>query len=137
MTGFIVSVFPFRNRVSSKEAFEGLELGEGKPSRPVLRGPGGRKAAWLLGSNGQGPGKRCQLNRRSAIARKADVQGSCYGSSSLLPSRGIRDFRDSLRRNLLTDRGIGCLRIAPGRALADRTPQAQLARKCQISGLTR
>jgi hypothetical protein len=50
MTGFIVSVFPFRNRVSPKEAFEGLELGERKPSRPVLRGPGGRKAAWLLGS---------------------------------------------------------------------------------------
>jgi len=50
MTGFIVSVFPFRNRVSLKEAFEGLELGERKPSRPVLRGPGGRKAAWLLGS---------------------------------------------------------------------------------------
>ena len=51
MTGFIVSVFPSRNRVSSQEAFEGLELGEGKPSRPVLRGPGGRKATWLLGSN--------------------------------------------------------------------------------------
>ncbi len=50
MTGFIVSVFPFRNRVSSTEAFAGLELGEGKPSRPVLRGPGGRKAAWLLGN---------------------------------------------------------------------------------------
>jgi hypothetical protein len=50
MTGFIVSVFRLRNRVSPKEAFEGLELGEGKPSRPVLRGPGGRKAAWLLGS---------------------------------------------------------------------------------------
>jgi hypothetical protein len=50
MAGFIVSVFPFRNRVSSKEAFEGLELGEGKPSRPVLRGPGSRKAAWLLGN---------------------------------------------------------------------------------------
>src|ERR1700681_4859827 len=49
MTGFIVSVLLFRNRVSSKEAFEGLELGEGKLSRPVLRGPGGRKAAWLLG----------------------------------------------------------------------------------------
>ena len=29
MTGFIVSVFLFRNRVSSNEAFEGLELGEG------------------------------------------------------------------------------------------------------------
>ena len=51
MTGFIVSVFLFRNRVSSKEAFEGLELGEGKLSRPVLRGPGGRNAAWLLGSD--------------------------------------------------------------------------------------
>jgi hypothetical protein len=49
MTGFIVNAFPFRNRVSFKEAFEGLELGEGKLSRPVLRGPGGRKAAWLLG----------------------------------------------------------------------------------------
>ena len=54
MTGFIVSVFSFRNRVSFKEAFEGLELGEGKLSRPVLRGPGGRKAAWLLGSNSDG-----------------------------------------------------------------------------------
>jgi hypothetical protein len=51
MTGFIVSVFAFRNRVSSKEAFEGLELGEGKLSRPVLRGTGGREAAWLLGNN--------------------------------------------------------------------------------------
>jgi len=29
MTGFIVSVFPFRNRVSSKEAFEGLSWVKG------------------------------------------------------------------------------------------------------------
>jgi hypothetical protein len=50
MTGFIVNVFPSRNRVSYEEAFEGLELGEGNPSRPVLRGPGDRKAAWLLGN---------------------------------------------------------------------------------------
>ncbi len=50
MTGSIVGVFSFRNRVSAKEAFEGLELGEGKLSRPVLRGPGIPKAAWLLGS---------------------------------------------------------------------------------------
>jgi len=58
MTGFIVNVFPFRNRVSSKEAFEGLELGEGKLSRPVLRGPGGRKAAWLLGDRAAGDGHK-------------------------------------------------------------------------------
>jgi hypothetical protein len=50
MTGFIVRVFLFRNRVSSKEAFEGLEPGEGKLSRPVLRGLGSREAAWPLDS---------------------------------------------------------------------------------------
>jgi hypothetical protein len=50
MTGVIVNVFPFRNSVSPKEAFEGVELDEGKLSRPVLRGPGGRKAVWLLGN---------------------------------------------------------------------------------------
>src|SRR5881396_2549562 len=58
MIGFIVSVFPFRNRVSSQGAFEGLELGEGKLSRPVLRGPGGRKAAWLLGNPFSAPAAR-------------------------------------------------------------------------------
>ena len=72
MTGFIVSVFPCRNRVSYKEAFEGLELGEGKLSRPVLRGPGGRKAAWLLGSYS---GKATTCRKRSdnvpAIERSA------------------------------------------------------------------
>ena len=50
MTGFTASVFLYRSRVSSKEAFEGLEPGDGKPSRPVLRGPGDRKVVWLLGS---------------------------------------------------------------------------------------
>jgi len=65
MTGFIVSVFSFRNRVSFKEAFEGLELGEGKLSRPVLRGPGGRKAAWLLGSNPDG--RHASRVRSSAV----------------------------------------------------------------------
>ena len=52
MTGFIVSVWPYRHRVSLWEAFEGLEPDEGKLSRPVLRGPGSRKAAWLLGTTG-------------------------------------------------------------------------------------
>ena len=66
MTGFIVSVFSFRNRVSSKEAFEGLELGERKLSRPVLRGPGGRKVAWLLGT---------QLSLSALVASNAFTRG--------------------------------------------------------------
>jgi len=45
----MTSVLLYRNRVSAREAFEGLELGEGKLSRPVLRGLGDRKVARLLG----------------------------------------------------------------------------------------
>ena len=80
MTGFIVSVFPFRNRVSSKEAFEGLELGEGKLSRPVLRGPGGRKAAWLLGSTVPEPdaGHGERQSKRAALMLGTDKsRGYC------------------------------------------------------------
>ncbi len=77
MTGFIVSVFPFRNRVSSKEAFEGLELGEGKLSRPVLRGPGGRKAAWLLGRN------RKAENQNTLCVTSCSVSTSSYGTSNV------------------------------------------------------
>lgn len=80
MTGFIVNVSPFRNRVSSKEAFEGLELGEGKPSRPVLRGPGGRKAAWLLGDE-----------RWLSKGRDKREKGKQPGSSFEFP--GCRLFR--------------------------------------------
>ena len=85
MTGFIVSVFPFRNRVSSKEAFEGLELGEGKPSRPVLRGPGGRKAAWLLGSY--------ELVRRMSTEQRACIDWSGH----VLGGRLIGNYARVLR----------------------------------------
>jgi hypothetical protein len=74
MTGFIVSVFPFRNRVSFKEAFEGLELGEGKLSRPVLRGPGGRKAAWLLGSNPESHKLSGQVPVNASALSEARIQ---------------------------------------------------------------
>jgi len=50
MTGFTTSVFLYRNRVSLNEAFEGLELCEGKLSRTVLRGLDGRKPVRLLGA---------------------------------------------------------------------------------------
>jgi hypothetical protein len=49
MTGFIVSVLPYRNHVSSSEALEELEPDEGRLSSPVLRGPSSHEAAWLLG----------------------------------------------------------------------------------------
>jgi hypothetical protein len=49
MTGFTANVFPYRNRVSFKEAFAGPELCDWKLSRTVLRGLDGRKVVWLLG----------------------------------------------------------------------------------------
>src|ERR1022692_2355924 len=51
MTGFTTSAFLSRNRVSPKEAFEGLELCEGKLSCTVLRGLDGSNPVRLLGSN--------------------------------------------------------------------------------------
>jgi len=85
MTGFIVSVFPFRNRVSSKEAFEGLELGERKLSRPVLRGPGGRKVAWLLGS----------YSGQKSDSRKRFAGGRSWGSPPRSPFLDTFWFADN------------------------------------------
>src|SRR3984885_6137544 len=48
MTGFIASKFLSRNRVSLKEAFEGLELCERKLSCTVLRGLDGSNPVRLL-----------------------------------------------------------------------------------------
>jgi hypothetical protein len=75
MTRFIVSVFSFRNRVSSKEAFEGLELGEGKLSRPVLRGPGGRKAARLLDHVTRG--RRRWISSLRVLSGLTELSASC------------------------------------------------------------
>ena len=52
MTGFSVSAFLSRNRVSPKEAFEGLELCERKLSCTVLRGLDGSNPVRLLGDTG-------------------------------------------------------------------------------------
>ena len=48
-TGLTANIFPYRGRVSLKEAFEGLELCEGKLSRTVLRGLDGSNPVRLLG----------------------------------------------------------------------------------------
>src|SRR5258708_38324635 len=97
MTGFIVSVFPFRNRVSSKEAFEGLELGEGKLSRPVLRGPGGRKAAWLLGSNPRLP--RCA--RQNCLTLGVHSTGKHINPAiAIFASEAVQEFLERLNNRL-------------------------------------
>src|SRR5260370_32613975 len=49
-TRFIASIFPSRNRVSHKEAFEGLELCAGKLACTVLRGLGPSNGVRLLDS---------------------------------------------------------------------------------------
>src|ERR1700730_15656201 len=51
MTGFTTSAFLSRNRVSPKEAFEGLELWERKLSCTVLRGLDGSNPVRLLGNS--------------------------------------------------------------------------------------
>jgi hypothetical protein len=43
--------FPYHHRVSPKEAFKGPEPDDGKPSRPVRRGPAPSHGGWLLGSS--------------------------------------------------------------------------------------
>jgi hypothetical protein len=52
MTGFTATAFLSRNRVSPKEAFEGLELCERKLSCTVLRGLDGSNPVRLLGDPG-------------------------------------------------------------------------------------
>ena len=114
MTGFIVSVFPFRNRVSFKEAFEGLELGEGKLSRPVLRGPGGRKAAWLLGTH----------TETLVLYRKRASRQGCSGGRGLW-----RAFDKAVRRSAPSLRTAPWSQFAPG-SLSKRRgsfPEALLA----------
>src|SRR5215470_10725969 len=62
-TGFTAYIFPYRSRVSLKEAFEGPEPDEGKLSRPVLRG--------LAPSNGGGLlGKPTSKNAKETIWRE-------------------------------------------------------------------
>jgi|HubBroStandDraft_3_1064219.scaffolds.fasta_scaffold15576_2 hypothetical protein len=102
MTGFIVSVFPFRNRVSPKEAFEGLELSEGKLSRPVLRGPGGRKAAWLLGS--YRAVSRISTDKRASVDRTDQLSDGQLGSAaetalSVVPEGTATEVRSAILGN--------------------------------------
>jgi hypothetical protein len=63
-TGFIASIFPSRNRVSLKEAFEGPEPYDGKLSRPVLRGLAPSNGGWPLGDGMFSPPTRLRRPKR-------------------------------------------------------------------------
>ena len=62
-TGFTAKGFPYHYRVSLKKAFKGPEPDDGKPSRPVLRGPAPSNGSRLLGYPGVSPavGERVTL----------------------------------------------------------------------------
>jgi hypothetical protein len=69
MTGFTASAFLSRNRASLKEAFEGLELCEGKLSCTVLRGLDGSNPVRLLGYRQlRSPGSAIKAACRSPFA---------------------------------------------------------------------
>src|SRR5258707_9964509 len=83
MTGFTVSAFLSRNRVSPKEAFEGLELCEGKLSCTVLRGLDGSNPVRLLG---------CCLppaRTRTSAHYRIRFLSRMNGGPSVLPARTL------------------------------------------------
>src|SRR5258708_37833033 len=67
-TRFIASIFPSRNRVSPKEAFEGLELCAGKLACTVLRGLGPSNGARLLDSQERGRNREGKVYRPGLAA---------------------------------------------------------------------
>src|SRR3984957_17916824 len=87
-TGFIASIFPSRNRVSPKEAFEGPEPYDGKLSRPVLRGLTPSNGGRLLGDGDLTPTTHGVYNpNRSYFFSKRIDSGKltfCGGSCATL-----------------------------------------------------
>ena len=75
-TGFIANIFPYRNRISLKEAFEGPEPYAGKLSRPVLRGLAPSNGGRLLGEgcyDSQRLRRTIAMLSRLAIGRETNV----------------------------------------------------------------
>jgi hypothetical protein len=73
MTGFTTNVFLSRNRVSPKEAFEGLELCERKLSCTVLRGLDGSNPVRLLGDSGANRKATGELDDRLVLLTRSAV----------------------------------------------------------------
>ena len=89
MTGFTAKGFLYHYRVSPKEAFKGPEPDDGKPSRPVLRGPTPSNGGRLLGSSVieiyQQLGKRSHFcTGLAAVEEHPEVAGSRVNSVASL-----------------------------------------------------
>jgi hypothetical protein len=74
-TGFTAYIFPYRSRVSLKEAFEGLEPDEAKVSRPVLRGLGPSNGVRLLGKPTSKNGKGLTCWKRFGVLALFAISG--------------------------------------------------------------
>jgi hypothetical protein len=86
MTGFTTSVFLSRNRVSPKEAFEGLELCERKLSCTVLRGLDGSNPVRLLGFVTAISAAWANLDHAAKAIRLRCAEGLRDASSKKMPS---------------------------------------------------
>jgi|SRR6516225_1474780 hypothetical protein len=74
-TGFTAYIFPYRSRVSLKEAFEGPEPDEGKLSCPVLRGLAPSNGGGLLGKPTSKNAKGLTCWTRFEVAARFAISG--------------------------------------------------------------
>src|SRR5216683_3547681 len=108
MTGFTASAFLSRNRVSLKEAFEGLELCEGKLHAQFLEGwtgaiPSGYSVTWCPpGGRGRSPAPRLPQNVACRFPALRSSEGASQRGASLqLRGREIQIW--SQQRKALLD----------------------------------
>src|SRR5690242_2411648 len=92
MTGFTVSAFLSRNRVSPTEAFEGLELCERKLSCTVLRGLDGSNPVRLLGHSSRASEFPLQFGDET----QGDNAGVIWEGVNHPPGKSISSHRQAL-----------------------------------------
>src|ERR1017187_10061127 len=136
MTGFTACVFLYPNRVSLNEAFEVLEPEDGKPSRPVLRGPGPSNGARLLD-----PHVLCCLLRPS-LTEAPSLRWSYPASSVVRTSPPPHTARPGSRElpvdpDLRSPLGLPVLRLVPCVCMPSPLPRQdrwnRFAHKCSIN----
>src|SRR6516162_1806741 len=93
-TGYTAYIFPYRSRVSLKEAFEGPEPDEGKLSCPVLRGLAPSDGGGLIGKPTSRNAKGIIWRKRFGVREHFAFSGICSVASApyvIRRSPGSRD----------------------------------------------